>query len=220
MQNINYSPLVTSNINTLPKIDNALALGIYDKIVSKPKVAIVLTEDNRGYYFHNAPIHWVRAFDFAPYFKSDRDGELLSSHYKSFFAQTPPKTKALLAILNSSLFYFWFIINSNSRDLSVREIGNFGLDFNDNYSTDLLAKLGTKLIKFYKKISQQVTTYYRATGNVTYEQIDTKKGKHIIDEIDEILANHYNFSKEQLDYILNYDIKFRLGKDLKDVDNE
>jgi len=34
----------------------------------------------------------------------------------------------------------------------------------------------------------------------------------ILDEIDTVLAGHYGFTPEELDFILNYDIKYRLGR--------
>ncbi|MBK7817802.1 MAG: hypothetical protein IPJ60_09810 [Sphingobacteriaceae bacterium] len=37
-----------------------------------------------------------------------------------------------------------------------------------------------------------------------------KKSKAIIDEIDSVLAEHYGFSEEQLDFIISYDIKYRM----------
>ncbi len=39
-----------------------------------------------------------------------------------------------------------------------------------------------------------------------------KKGKPIIDQIDQVLAMHYGFTDEELDYIINYDIKYRMGR--------
>ena len=45
------------------------------------------------------------------------------------------------------------------------------------------------------------------------------KSKLIIDEIDSTLAPHYNFSDEELDFIINYDVKYRLGSD-SDADDE
>ena len=35
----------------------------------------------------------------------------------------------------------------------------------------------------------------------------------IIDEIDRALADHYGFTDEELDFIINYDIKYRMGRD-------
>ena len=40
------------------------------------------------------------------------------------------------------------------------------------------------------------------------------KSKPEIDEIDFVLAKLYNFSEEELDFIINYDIKYRMGKEL------
>ncbi len=39
------------------------------------------------------------------------------------------------------------------------------------------------------------------------------KPKPVFDEIDTVLAGHYGFTAEELDFILNYDIKYRLGRD-------
>ena len=38
-----------------------------------------------------------------------------------------------------------------------------------------------------------------------------RHSKPIIDQIDTILAHHYGFTDEELDYIINYDIKYRMG---------
>ena len=38
-----------------------------------------------------------------------------------------------------------------------------------------------------------------------------KKSKAIIDEIDAALAEHYGFTEEELDFIINYEIKYRIG---------
>ena len=48
---------------------------------------------------------------------------------------------------------------------------------------------------------------------IAYEEFSASKCKPIIDEIDRVLAQHYGFTAEELDFILNYDIKYRLGAD-------
>ena len=37
----------------------------------------------------------------------------------------------------------------------------------------------------------------------------------VIDEIDKVLAKHYGFTDEELDFIINYDIKYRMGDELE-----
>jgi hypothetical protein len=43
-----------------------------------------------------------------------------------------------------------------------------------------------------------------------------KYSKPIIDEIDSVLAKHYSFTDEELDFIINYDIKYRMGRETDD----
>jgi len=51
------------------------------------------------------------------------------------------------------------------------------------------------------------------TGKVVYDEFYPRFSKPIIDEIDRVLAQHYGFSDEELDFIINYDIKYRMGKE-------
>jgi hypothetical protein len=34
---------------------------------------------------------------------------------------------------------------------------------------------------------------------------------YITNEIDKMLGKHYSFTEEELDFIINYDIKYRMG---------
>jgi hypothetical protein len=49
---------------------------------------------------------------------------------------------------------------------------------------------------------------------VVYDEYYPKRSKSIIDEIDKVLAKHYGFTEEELDFIINYDIKYRMGDEL------
>lgn len=55
---------------------------------------------------------------------------------------------------------------------------------------------------------------YKTTGKVVYDEYTPSNSKPIIDEIDKVLAEHYDFTDEELDFIINYDIKYRMGKQL------
>ncbi len=61
----------------------------------------------------------------------------------------------------------------------------------------------------------QIAEYsYKNRGMVRFAQFSPKKSKPIIDEIDKVLAVHYGFTDEELDFIINYDIKYRMGDEL------
>lgn len=127
-----------------------------------------------------------------------------------------------VAVLNSSLFYWWFITLSNCRDLTAREIENFpiGLDQMAEDINQKLSNLSGQLMKDLKKFSQRKECYYQATGKVVYDEFYPKHSKPIIDEIDRILAEHYGFTDEELDFIpsallrtgINYDTCLPTGR--------
>lgn len=52
----------------------------------------------------------------------------------------------------------------------------------------------------------------RAKGEIYEYKIS--KSKLIIDKIDILLAKYYGFTEEELDFIINYDIKYRMGDEL------
>ena len=60
----------------------------------------------------------------------------------------------------------------------------------------------------YKRISKNILTQF--------DSFYPAKSKPIIDEIDKVLARHYGFTEEELDFIINYDIKYRMGDELNE----
>jgi hypothetical protein len=65
----------------------------------------------------------------------------------------------------------------------------------------------------YKKNSK-VVLRRNNTKNITVEKeyFTINKSKPIIDNIDRALAAHYGFTAEELEFIINYDIKYRMGR--------
>lgn len=47
-----------------------------------------------------------------------------------------------------------------------------------------------------------------------YSEIEIEFDNKLIDQIDTTLVQHYNFTEEELDFIINYDIKYHMGKEL------
>ena len=76
-----------------------------------------------------------------------------------------------------------------------------------------LTSLATKLMSDMRRNSKRLEAQYVKTGNVEYDQFFPRLSKPIIDEIDRVLAQHYGFTDEELDFIINYDIKYRMGRD-------
>lgn len=209
----NIAPYIVKG--TLPKIGAELAIKVRERIANNSALGTVLTDNgNEVVHFHNAPQYWVRAMDFAPYFWNERSGEQLSTQVKQLHFDEKIKASVAASVLNSSLFYWWFIIMSDCRHLNLREIETVPLGYErmaDNVR-EQLANLNTSLMASFQQYSKRKDCTYKTTGRVMYDEYYPRYSKPIIDEIDRVLAEHYGFTDEELDFILNYDIKYRMGR--------
>jgi hypothetical protein len=200
-------------IGSIPKVGSTIQLSILNKIHGFTPLGIHLLRKGNQIYFHNAPQYWVRALDYAPYFWNSRDGEKVSSQIKSLHLSNYIDAQTITAILNSSLFYWWFIVFSDCRHLNMREIENFPINLTQISISikQKLAAITITLMDDYKKNSTRKETLYKTTGQVIYDEYYPRLSKSIIDKIDHLLSKHYGLSEEELDYLINYDIKYRLG---------
>jgi hypothetical protein len=162
----------------------------------------------------------MKAFDFLPRSHNERDGVIHGSHYREVFLENGEHLHTIIAALNSKLFYLWFVIISNCRDLSAREVLQFPFDAQSSSPKILeeLDLLGRSLMSDYKKKATLKVRMQKTTGRMELQEIDPRKSTAIIDEIDTMLAAHYGFTAEELDFILNYDIKYRLGRNAENDD--
>ena len=198
---------------SIPKIGIDLGLSILDRISSYSTLRKSKRSGKGRVYYHNAPQYWVRAMDFAPYFWNERDGEKVSTQVKSLYLATETDASVTVAALNSSLFYWWFLILSDCRHLNLREIDNFplGLDCMGDVTRNGLSTLSDRLMANFEMHKVRKETRYNTTGRVVYDEFNQKPSKPIVDEIDRALASHYGLTGEELDFIINYDIKYRMG---------
>ena len=120
-----------------------------------------------------------------------------------------------LAIYHSSLFYWFTYSFSDCRNINKPEIEDFMIDLKlckQNIGR-ILASLSFNLSKDLQANSRFLEYNY-STGWRRFQAFYPRKSKPIIDEIDRVLAKHYGFTEEELDFIINYDIKYRMGDEL------
>ncbi len=67
------------------------------------------------------------------------------------------------------------------------------------------------MMKDFKLNAKTLTNNYGAYGTLSIQTFQPRLSKPIIDEIDRVLGKHYGFTDEELDFIINYDIKYRMG---------
>ena len=96
-------------------------------------------------------------------------------------------------------------------------IFSFPFAFDDEVSSlmPVLKVLGEELMQSYEKNKETATQFIKSRNQIAvFETFNPKYSKTIIDKIDELLAKHYGFTEEELDFIINYDIKYRMGDEL------
>ena len=119
------------------------------------------------------------------------------------------------SVLNSSTYYQFFCTYTDTRHINPSDVSEFPLDLS-SFSTNTkiaLVELSAKLAKCFARNTSQ----WRKSG-LLIDSIDSKPCKPIIDEIDTVLARHYGFTEAELDFIINYDIKYRMGRDTEGED--
>ena len=142
------------------------------------------------------------------------DSETTSNRMASF--NTDYNAKVFSALLNSSLFWWYYSCNYDLFNFTE----SWMFDCNFNYPTKpleiLLVNLSIQMENGLRKNAQHYVINSKTNGlqnTVTYQKYYSKD---IMDEIDKVLAKHYGFTDEELDFIINYDIKYRMGDELNE----
>ena len=114
-------------------------------------------------------------------------------------------------ILNSTMFFLWWISQSDCYHLNLPEIRNFGFTINKDETEAELVELSKLLADDMLAKSKRRVYHYKTSGRVEYDEFYMKKSKDIIDLIDKTLGKHYGLTDEEIDFIINYEIKYRIG---------
>lgn len=203
-----------------PKINNKIENSIVHKSFKKLDNTLGLSfasnaTEHKVFYRIGGGRYWKIFTDFQPEFILNGNKVASSRENYLFFNSLEFKNNAI-SILSSSLFFWYFTVTTNGRDLNPFDLANFPISLS-TISSELVQKLSEyceELITDYQKNKESKNKISEKTGEIQYEEFYPKKSKPIIDKIDKVLAKHYGFTEEELDFIINYDIKYRMGKEL------
>ena len=134
--------------------------------------------------------------------------EKLSDNYQVFNVNEE-YSSCVLCILNSQISYWYWVMSSDCYRFTKTDALNISMP--PKLDLPLYTKLAKLLLKSYEQNSVLQNKKARNQQVVTEKQFFPAKSKFIIDEIDRVLAKHYGFTDEELDFIINYDIKYRMG---------
>jgi hypothetical protein len=194
-----------------PKLDGEIGRSIMEKMSTFGKPLASICHNDSYIYYHAAPIHWCKALmniDFLI-----QGGLNIADSYKRREVSLQYKN-FIFSLLNSSTFFYYWITLSDCYNLTKKYISEIRVpvSLEDNSLENEARRLNDDLNRNIQMAEYQ----YANRGMVRFAQFFPKKSKPIIDEIDKILAVHYGFTEEELDFIINYDIKYRMGDELNE----
>ena len=194
-----------------PKLGIEIENALLEKCLTINTVLQLFMARSRHKVYHRTTggLYWKVFTDFPPAFRvNGRLGH--STRETSFGVVTSEILRPVIAALSSDLFWWWYTITTNCRDLNPYDIQNFPIPESALYDAQL-ARLGETYLEDLQHNSTMLVRHQRQTGRTETQSFKIQKSKPIIDEIDRVLAQHYDFTDEELDFIINYDIKYRMG---------
>ena len=186
-----------------PKISLPIETEILDKLLSiKTKIADLLTRGGKPIYYRTTG---------GRYFKIITTYPTGSTKEKALYFDEKI-SNSIGAILSSNLFFWYYQVYSNNLDLKSYEIKSFPIPI-ESLTNDNITILEQLYADYLKDIEKHVTI--RKSGN--YARIDSfkeykiGKSKKYIDAIDDFISSLYGLTKENVEFLKNYEVEFRLS---------
>ncbi len=199
----------------VPKLSKDIEIGIMRKLqnIDSTIGTYMVVEGKNEVVYHSVGRYWLKAFDFVPVFNNEKSGVTRSTKYKSLYFSEDVDRNVILALINSSLFYWYWIAMSAARDFTKKDISGFPFTFKrEKYNSDELRELVAALMDSYKTHSKMIETN-GTKGKTTLQEFHPKRNKPIIDKIEDIVGGLYDMTTEEIEYIKNYDLRFRMSED-------
>lgn len=207
-----YSPVTVNtdaaNPHYYPKFGHASENAILAKLLRQETIERYLSpqpNQNCMYYRSAGGLYWKVFINFPwPYHTT-------SNKYCSF--QAPYHRDVFVALLNSSLFWWYYTVTFDT--FNLKDYMLFGFRFTypqDPQVVEALCQLCEDLMQDYRH-----NALHRRRGQTGSYTVYAKKAKPIIDAIDALLAQHYGMTEEELTFIRTYDLKYRLGSEEQEL---
>ncbi len=170
------------------------------------------SKENCIYYRNVGGLYWKIITDFAPEFYED-GVKSNSSRESHLYFDTENNMKIALALFNSSLYWFYYNMTSDCWSLNPIDLSRFPIDIDQLNEADII-KIKTLADQLMDDLLKNVVWAQRIHKNknhTKYQQFTPRLSKEIIDKIDIYFSKHFGFDEQEIDIIINYDVKYRMG---------
>jgi len=191
-----------ANPHYYPKFGQNCENSIMEKVLRHPCIREYLAtapNHNTLYYRSAGGLYWKVFLNYPwPYHTT-------SNKHCSF--QLPYDRDILVALLNSSLFWWYYTVTFDSFNLKDYMLFGFRFSYPDDPAlvTHLKALCQGLMSDFFDNAR------HLKRGTTDSYTLYVKKSKPLLDEIDLVLAHLYNLTPEEYRFIISYDLKYRMS---------
>ncbi len=209
-----FSMPVPQGATPVAKFSLPIEQTILAKIAGTP-LAQWSNETSRPIVVHRIVRYFVKALDFVPLFFDAQGRRGKSEDYKEFRFNDADK-QYIIALLNSTLFYWFWRCHSDGFHCGYNDV--FSMPYRTIAEVECRVALNGFLSEFMQDLQErsEERTIRTKAGQIRYQEFYPAQSKLILDKIDRVLALHYGFTEEELDFIINYDIKYRIGAETEE----
>jgi len=192
------------------KLNTNIEKQLYGKIASQNSrvVNLAVTQSKHFIYYQEACRYWLKACEGMPFFK--RNGNNIAPpHGRVIYLVSAEAASFIFSLLNSSLFYWYYSLFSDCEHVNDQLVKNIPIP--QNWSLIPWSDLSNRLSQSLKSHSNRKLIQTKQGHKIEYDEIKATLSKDIIDMIDYALSDCYKFTQNEMDFIINYDIKYRMG---------
>ncbi len=187
----------------IPKIGLQIEQSILSKLFSANKLMNFIKSTG-------SPI--IYRFAGGRYFKVVTNFSNGSSAERTIFFKTPQIANTIGCILSSNLSFWFYQIYSDNLNWKNYEIENFTIPNLSKENIEYLNNLYARYLNDIEANANTRETTEESSYNVdTFKEYKIVRSKHIIDEIDDYICPLYGLTKEETDFIKNYELEFRMA---------
>ncbi|MBA7563089.1 hypothetical protein ES708_04742 [subsurface metagenome] len=153
-------------------------------------------------YFHDSgESYWTKASWNKPV--AYRNGTRVEPSQWFVIKASPAEKPFLYLLLNSSLLYWLWTVQTDCRHMTK------GFVLSVHWPSD--HEIDAGIVGEVRQAYAENTRLFEKRPGYKSPEITVHNFKPLLDEVDRVLAKHYCFTEEKLDFIINYDIKYRIS---------
>lgn len=197
----------------IDKVQSSVATGILRKLkaLAATQIGELAGRTRSLLFFHDSgESYWTKVLWEKPI--AYRGGAQVEPAQWFTLSLPEPQRGFVYLALNSNLFYWLWTVRTDCRHMTKGFINGFPLPLDCAADEDLVTSLQTAY--------RQNTVLFEKRQGYRSPEITVHSFKPLLNEIDRLLARHYGFTDEELDFIINYDIKYRMGGDATDEEGD